>query len=254
MQALAVHLTVVAVLLSGCNAPTSTKAPAFDATAGASFRVSARMLYKDLLSPSCRGAAPGFDRKTQLAPERAAVARLELALKETRAGQQLALARHDAEADGGCWADGDPRFAALHVQMTRDAMRIGLPALRKEAANLPGRAIKEMTEMPNGPAFRAGVRALTDLAVNRPCTDLTSPAEAKLRASFKVMLADFRAALPAQAAAHHDMAAADAAWEFGNIILECAEPDQSAEADSAADLGRVQAQLAALRRLAPATH
>jgi hypothetical protein len=213
-------------------------------------------MYADLQSPSCH-APSGFSRKALLRAETEAVSSFERDVKGTEAGQQLALAQQDIrykqKADGGCWNDGDPDFAEMHVQMTKESVRNGLEKLRRLSGRLGSGAMGGLDEATDSSEFRYRVRDLIetvrpmcDLHAERANDELLAPARREVH-RFKRSLRDTPYAL------HFAIAEADVAYEQSVTLVECSErstqPSDQIRSDILANV-RKQIVTAAGRRVA----
>ncbi len=225
-----------------------------DPANGAEFRFAARHMYADLHSPSCN-APSGFSRQALLRSETDAVSNFERQLKGTEAGHQLALARQDVrykqQAVGGCWNDGDPTFAQMHVQMTKESVRNGLDALRSLSGDLGSGSISGLTGSGDRSEFRYRVRRLVETArpmcalhAERDNKELLTPALGEID-RFERSLAG------TPHAPHFKIAEADVAYEQSVTTVECSEPSgQLPDQISAEALADVRKQIVDIARTA----
>lgn len=217
------------------------------------FRFAARQMYNGLLNPSCEDD-PALDRAVVLAKEAARVAALEARLRATVSSYQLQVAREDwQQSEKGCWNDGDPSFAKMHIEIARDDVTSGLREVQRLASLAPPKPTDAAdSRLPKAPAYRALVRTVVSNLM--PLCELTSAAPDD------VVLAQAREALgkykdnarSTPYARQFAMAEADATYIRKHTVAECAISENEAPAAvSQAMLQETQsyiAQLAAISR------
>jgi hypothetical protein len=196
---------------------------------GAPFRAAVRDVHDALLTESCK-EDPSLARANVLAREREAVAALEGRYGSGPAGFHIAVATSDVrqrQSSGtlGCWEDSDPAFAKKHVEMARNAVRLGLKEMEVNAPGLTSPPSPATGLDPLKAAeFRSFVRDLSEL-LNPLCQITTAGENDQILASATTEALRLRQRLQETPyAIHYDIAAADLFFEQSLVVAECADP------------------------------
>lgn len=198
-----------------------------DPTKSAEFRFVARDIYADLYQPSC-DAPSDFNRLNLLRVELDALNKFERQVKATGSGNQLTIARQDfrynQQSDKGCWNDDDPKFARIHVEMTKKSVRNGLDTLMSLTRYQGSESDNRLAGSDDRSEFRYHVRRLLEmvrpmcrLIIERENDELFTPAKREVD-RFERSLAG------TSYAAHFEIAEADVDYVQSNTLVECGEP------------------------------
>lgn len=233
---------------AGCqdHAESNVGSPTIDAE----FRSIAREVYDDLFTPSCK-APPGFDRTTKLAPEHRAIREFEDQMKDTPSAGHLVIARQDADheraANEGCWADEDPDFAQLHIEMTQKSVKGGLKRLGELAGSIPEPHEVILAAGHDEAEFRYIVRQLVEAAHPR-CSISTKTENDQIMAPALAEVARFRSRIEGTPlAGHYDLAQADVVYRHSVEMVECASASSSPPTElSQVELANIKRQVAGI--------
>lgn len=191
------------------------------------FRALATAMYSSLDTPSCNGRNR-LERRALLESELSAVDRFEKRLEATPAWSHLLVARQDARyrliRENGCWADDSPKWAQLHVEMTKAVVAETLPRLGALAQSLRPLPIDPKGIAGAAPAFRYLTRNLL-LYIDPGCSVVASASNKEVFRSVADAVANLKEDLAGTPfSAQFAISEADAAYEKSSTIVECAEP------------------------------
>jgi len=190
---------------------------------GAEFRFVARGMYRSLFQPSCE-PSPDFSRADMLNNERQAVSEFERSISGTPASEHISIAKADAELEAGCWADDDPRFALIHVNMTKEDVRGSLARMRELAPRLRSLALTPASTS-EGREFRRGVRGLIE-AIRPQCPLVSGASNDQVLLPVRERMNRFERELSgSELAVQFDVAEADVAFEQSVTVVECGMPE-----------------------------
>jgi hypothetical protein len=247
---------MAALLAVGCSPeaadPAATpSAIAEAARTGAKFRSGARDVYVALLQESCE-RDPALARAKVLAAERSAMQAFEKQIGTSPAATQLAFARTDIEYRQahnalGCWNDGHPSFAQMHVKMARDSATQGLAGLRTAAPTVPRLAGTGALDPGKSVEFRTQVRDLVE-RLNPQCQMIAAADNDSVLAASRAELEKLRERLkPTAWFLPFVIAEADILYEQSNVMVECAAPGpETADQQKRAILLDTRARIARL--------
>lgn len=213
---------------SGSPAIETTNQPSTAAAQGsreqdAQFRLEARRVYVSLFQPSCE-APPGSSRDSMLGDERRAVSEFEQYLNGRPGSDHLNIAKADAALESGCWMDSDPVFALMHVNTTKEEVRLGLEQMRELAPMLRPLALASGSASTGG-EFRLGVRRLIG-AIEPQCQIVAGFPNDQVLAPARERVDQFERELSGSAlAAQFDVAKADAEFELSITYPTCLVPE-----------------------------
>jgi hypothetical protein len=142
----------------------------------------------------------------------------------------LIIAQQDAtyeqKVEGGCWADGDIRFAEMHVQMSKEAFWVGMSKLRDLSNEFQGSGISQLRQSQNLANFRYLAKKL--VTISHPmCAIATGGRDDKIMPSARKQIDNFRRSLKSPFVQQYDIAEADVMYQQSIIAVECADPSQA---------------------------
>jgi len=183
---------------------------------------------------SCSGK-PSLRRAVVLAKEAEAVKAFEQRMRSTPAASQLGVALDDitwlqASGPRHCWADEDPVFAKMHVQMARHGVTGGLRLLDTAQRGLGSLGDAKYLTLPRGAEFRSIVKDLVQ--ATNPLCGISADSDDQILAPARAAVTDFRRRLQnTPYALHFAIAEADAEYEASITQVECADygPDTPTE-------------------------
>lgn len=189
----------------------------------AQFRFGARGIYVSLFQPSCE-APPEFSRDSLLSDERRAVSEFEQYLAGRPGSDHIEIAKADAALESGCWMDSDPVFALMHVNTTKEEVRLGLEQMREMAPMLRPLALASGSAS-TGAEFRLGVRRLIG-AIEPQCRIVAGFPNDQVLAPARERVDQFERGLSGSAlAAQFDFAKADVEFELSITYPTCLVPE-----------------------------
>src|SRR5262249_20177672 len=136
----------------------------------------------------------------------------------------ILIARADAELTAGCWADADPRFAQIHVTMTKEDVRRGLEQLRELAPRLRSLPLTPASAADRA-EFRRRARALIE-SVRPLCPLASGVSNDQVFAPARERVIRFASGLiGSDLAVHFNVAESDIEFEQSTAVVECTEPE-----------------------------
>jgi hypothetical protein len=179
-------------------------------------------MYGSLLQPSCDPTA-GFSRAALLSDEMQAVAAFEQSLGGRWGSDHIQIAKADAELAEGCWADDDPRFARIHVAMTKEQVARSLEHMRRLAPRLRYLPLNSVSAS-EGAQFRLRSRQLFE-SINPLCDVASGVSNDQIFAAARQRVRRFAFELTgSDFAAHFDIAERDVEFDQSTVVVECAAP------------------------------
>lgn len=254
MHAIALAAAVIAT--SGCGGSEDRGSIQQAIAATAEFRYEAGEVYENLTMESCE-PNPALRRAVVLGSEGEAIRAFERRLRGTPLEFHLAVARNDATrrigVNRGCWADSDPDFARIHVQMARDGVRGGVQRLEALASELADSLPEMSARADEAVEFRYQARRFLE-GFEAPCPMSSRAENVAILAPARAELQRFRQRLDGTAyAIHFDLAWADAAYIWSITEVSCVEPDTGPPAELRREaLEEVRRQIAELEARLPA--
>jgi hypothetical protein len=214
----------------------------------AEFRQVAREVYTSALRESCPPVNT-LPRSAVLADQRRALAAFERQHELSPIGVQLQIAREDAKLDLGCWADGDPAFAKLHVLLARTNVTKGLAKLDQLAPEIGGGRGPAQAQSRASALFRKQVRAA--VAATDPECDVSALADNDtVLAAAQQELGTFREEIEGTARAlDFDAAQSDQVYQTSLALDQCPAPSARPVAELGAEaVAATRKRIAELRK------
>ncbi|MBO9499464.1 MAG: hypothetical protein J7483_08425 [Novosphingobium sp.] len=214
----------------------------------AEFRFAARAAYRAASMESCPPVKE-WPRTRFLARQRQALAEFESSHPGPLRAQ-LQMAQDDAALGLGCWADGDPEVARIHVRLARTEVTQGLARMTQLAPEIGRGFLAPRAPSPASARFRKAVRALVEFT-DPACPVSTRAGNDTVLAAAQRELAGFRQELEGRPQAiDFDVARSDQVYQDSLAEPQCAPPSARSVAElGSAALAETRARIAALGKL-----